>query len=198
MRHIREVFAPALQRRHVAARYCSQPGPSPERGLQVPQSNSPRRPDPAVAAGVGWRRLAREPPVSAAFRSAQRRASASGLGARASRASASERHADAVVGGVLRRKVPTVSAMRGSTNYKAWAGRLKPTVRPVHVAGGEAGSSTNPATPWRWLTGSAMKCAGRRSSSPCSAPRTTPTPRPALPKACRTGSPRTLGLCLFR
>src|SRR5436305_10705397 len=72
--------------------------------------------------------------------------------------------------------------------YKEWAGRLKTTLRQVHIAG-EKLSSTIPATQWRWLTGSLVRCAARRASSPYSAPRTTPTPKPASARACRTGSP---------
>src|SRR6476620_7267403 len=67
----------------------------------------------------------------------------------------------------------------------------RPCARSISPA--RSCSSTIPATPWRWLTGSAVRCAPRRSSSPCSAPRTTPTPRPASARACRTGSPRTFG-----
>jgi transposase len=34
--------------------------------------------------------------------------------------------------------MPTVSAIRGSANAtREWAGRLKPTLRQVHVAGGK-------------------------------------------------------------
>ena len=63
--------------------------------------------------------------------------------------------------------------------YKDWAGRLKPTLRQVHVAGErlfvDYRRPHHGGDRRRYRRGAA----GRRSSSPCSAPPATPTPRRA-------------------
>ena len=59
-----------------------------------------------------------------------------------------------------------------------------------HVAG-DKGSSTTPARRSRSSIRRPARCARPRSSSPCSAPRTTPTPRRPGRRGCPTGSART-------
>jgi len=71
--------------------------------------------------------------------------------------------------------------------YNEWAGRLKPTLRRVHLAGEKLFVDYSGHT-LKVVDGLTGGCGACRSSSPCSAPRTTtPAPRPASAKACRTG-----------
>ncbi|WP_354107986.1 sigma factor-like helix-turn-helix DNA-binding protein [Bradyrhizobium sp. LB14.3] len=81
--------------------------------------------------------------------------------------------------------------------YKEWTGRLKPTLRQVHVAGEKLFVDYSGHT-MEVVDGLSGGCAACRSSSPCSAPRTTPMPKPASARACRTGSPACPSICLFR
>ena len=74
--------------------------------------------------------------------------------------------------------------------FRGFERRLSPSMRQEHVAGDKvfvdySGKKLVIVDPH---TG-----ARRRSSSPCSAPRTSPTPRRPGPRPCRTGSGRTSG-----
>ena len=75
--------------------------------------------------------------------------------------------------------------------YKDWAGRLKPTLRQVHVAGEKLFVDYRRPHHGGDRRRSPARSARSRSSSPCSGPRATPMPRPPSPRACRTGSART-------
>jgi len=76
--------------------------------------------------------------------------------------------------------------------YKEWAGRLKPTLRQVHVAGEKLFVDYSGHT-MEVVDGLTGEVRSTQIFVPCSAPRTTPTPKPASAKACRTGLPRTFG-----
>jgi transposase len=76
--------------------------------------------------------------------------------------------------------------------YKEWAGRLKPTLRQVHVAGEKlfVDYSGHTMEVIDGLTGEVLTA---QILSPYSAPRTSPTPRRPSPKACPTGSHHMFG-----
>jgi len=73
--------------------------------------------------------------------------------------------------------------------YRAWAGRLKPTMRQTHIAGEKL------FVDFAGRTGEVVDAAPARSSrcrslSPSWARRASPTPRRCGARSCRTGSPR--------
>ena len=76
--------------------------------------------------------------------------------------------------------------------YKDWVGRLKPTLRQVHVAGEKLFVDYAGRT-MEVIDGPKGRSAPPRSSSPCSAPPIIPTPRQPSHNRCRIGSARMCG-----
>jgi hypothetical protein len=73
--------------------------------------------------------------VSAVLLDPGRSAPTARLGVRASRAATSRCDAGAAVGGVPRRRCRRLQLSWFCDLYRAWAGRLKPTMPQIHLAG---------------------------------------------------------------
>ena len=104
-------------------------------GPRLPQAGAPCGSDMAAAGDAG-RRAARGAAVSAAAGCAVRSATGPGLGGGASRAAAAEHDAGAALGRIPRRRRERGFGYSWFCDlYREWAGRLKPTLRQVHMAG---------------------------------------------------------------
>src|SRR5450755_3468940 len=76
--------------------------------------------------------------------------------------------------------------------YRAWEGRLSPTMRQLHVAG-ERMFVDYAARPSMWWTGRPVKFTSVNCLSPCWAHAATPMQKPPLRSASSIGSARTSG-----
>ena len=115
------------------------------------------------------------------------------LGRAGPRAEEARRHADGALGGVpgdparrlrLQSLLRSVPRLRAPAVADACGRTMSPATRS---------SSTTPARRSPSSIRTPARSARRRSSWPCSAPRTSPTPRRPGPRRCRTGSARTSG-----
>ena len=129
--------------------------------------------------------------AAAGARAGQAAQGGAGLGGDPPGAAPPGRDAAAALGGIPGLHMPavTATAVGASSTAAGKAGCRRPCDRCTRPASGC--SSTTPGRRWRWWTAAPASCARRRCSSPCWARRTTPTPRRAGPRACRTGSART-------
>ena len=134
MRQIREVLRLCLGRA-AAAGGCPQPRAEPGRGQRLSEPGARRRlawPLPEDLDDARLEALLFPPPPRTP--ADQRPMPDWALGA--PRAAPSRRDAGAAVGGIPRRRAPDGFGYSWFCDlYRGWAGRLKPTMRQVHVAG---------------------------------------------------------------